>query len=834
MGKKKFTTELKSLFDYINNVLLKDYKSETITTEYFIVSVLENPNCIANHILSKIMVQDSVETVKEYFYKWMEAHRQENVLQTKYDTLFEKSIQDSISIAAEQKYKYINSGIVLYSIINNNDASKEEFKKVGVGLNQINDQILTETENFIEASNKQVKGSEKRTKNNISLLKKDKKSNTSSQKEKGNSNKPKDYLPDLPNDIINVSDNLNKMAKNGEIENIYGNEDVYKEIFSVLAKKNKNNVVLTGKRGVGKTSIVQNIANLIVKNQAPKRFLNKILIKIDFNKLLMNTGMRGNFEMKLQVILHTSRNNGNFIFFLDGIDDIINSKNEGCIEDFLKAVLVEKSIMVICSCSNYGYVKNFKDNPILERFVENINIEEPSEDICCKILKQHTEKLSIFHDVKYNEDDFVPMINLCKRYITERSLPDSVIDVIDKTGARLSLSVQEPKKIKELRDKITLKNKEMEEFLNQKEKDKDYESYDNMKIEQLKFKTKLELELKEYNLNKKVVNVTLNDIKETISQKVKIPIQEISIDDKQKLQSLDSNIKKIVIGQDEAINAVCRTIRRQRLGLNNPLKPSVLFFGGSTGVGKTYLCKTLAKELWGNEKQIIRLDMSEFSEPSSVTKLFGAPPSYIGYNDAVSLADKLKEKKHCILLLDEIEKACDKVFNVFLQMFDEGRITDNKNNTVDCRNIIVIMTSNIAAKEINNKHIGFNKVEENNNVKSTIEKELKKKFNPEFLNRIDEIIYFNKLSEENIKQIIKIELNNIQDRIKTNGYSFDKTMFSDKCINSIYEELKNEKEFGARPIKRKLQTLIEDKIVDKIISESVIKNNKFSYKDFWN
>jgi ATP-dependent Clp protease ATP-binding subunit ClpC len=387
-------------------------------------------------------------------------------------------------------------------------------------------------------------------------------------------------------------------------------------------------------------------------------------------------------------------------------------------------------------------------------------------------------------------------------------------------------------------ENIRIAREKLNEIREEKEKlkmstsDKDYNKIDAIEREEINLQSILDAAIKSYNLDKQPYVVTANDIKETISEKTNIPIKDLSADDKDKLKNLNERIKKIVIGQDEAVDTVCRAIKRQRIGISNPNKPVVFFFGGSTGVGKTFLCKTIAKELWGDEKQMIRLDMSEYSEVTSVTKLYGAPPSYIGYNDRGTLVDKLKEKKHCILLLDEIEKACDKVYNVFLQMFDDGRLTDSKGNTVDCKNIIIIMTSNIAAKQLtNNKPIGF--IDNSQNAqRDIIEKELKRHFNPEFLNRIDDIVYFNKLTQDDIKNIILHEIEEIERKINSIGYYFDSSIKDDDFIQFLLASLNDEQEYGARPIKRKLQHIIEDKISNKIIEDDVKIGYFFKKNDF--
>lgn len=845
MAEKKFTNELKQTFDYIQNTILKEYDCDKITTEYFILSVLENEDSIGNKVLSKIMLHDNIEEAKIHFYQWLSLNAKSFGGNKEYDEVFDRSIKIANELATQQKSKTINSGHVLLSIIQNNSEINKYFRTLGVTTNQISTQVIEETNEINEEERKKLE-------ENLLNNKPVKHTKKQKREEKSEVSQPHTIVIGDGNDVIVAAfqqmaknnngmgecektfTNLNEKASKLQIDKIYGNEDVYEEIFNVLSKRNKNNIIITGKSGVGKTETVRNLANRIVNGEVPKNFSDKVLLEVDFNALFANTGMRGAFEAKFKAIMNDATQRGNYIFFMDSISNVLNSKfNETDVETFVEAVMKEKNIMLICTCSEKGYSKEIGDYPEWERYFEKITIEEPSDEECIKILKHHAEKLEYYHNVRYDEEVFDTCMKFCRRYITERNLPDSAIDILDKAGAKMSLKETDNENIRVARQKLFDIRKE-KELLKISSSRRDYKKLDELEKEEINLKSILDFAIKSHNLEKEPFVITPNDIKECISQKTNVPIKDLSADDKDKLKNLNERIKNVVIGQDEAVDTVCRAIKRQRIGISNPNKPVVFFFGGSTGVGKTFLCKTIAKELWGDEKQIIRLDMSEYSEVTSVTKIYGAPPSYVGYNDNGSLVDKLKAKKHCILLLDEIEKACDKVYNVFLQLFDEGRLTDSKGNTVDCKNIIIIMTSNIAAKQIiDDKPIGFI-TNKQNSQKEIIEKELKKHFNPEFLNRIDEVIYFNKLTKNNIKQIIINELKNIEHVINSVGYYFDENIKDEDFINFIIDLLKDEEEYGARPIKRKLQFLIIDKISNKIIEEDLKIGYFFKKNDFIN
>ena len=830
MAEKKFTQELKEVFDYIQNTLLKLYNSDKIGPEYFILSVLENEKTIAYKVLSKIMLNDVLEKTKLHFYQWLSANTKTFGIIKKYDAVFEKSVTDANLLSMRQKSNFINSGQLLFCILKNSEELNRYFKGLGVTINQINTQVIEETNNMLEEG-KRLQDAKQ---SSITPQKHLKKNNVKEE----NVITPVEKIAIIDQDLKigseceRITTNLNKMAYSSQLENIYGNEAIYNEIFTVLSKRNKNNIVIVGKSGVGKTDTVRNLANLIVSGNVPSAFKKKILLEIDFNSLFYGTQMRGAFETKMKAIQAEIKQNNNFIFFIDSIENSINknfSQNDVC--EFVETIMKDRNVMLICTCSEKDYSKTIGDIPSWERYFEKITLEEPNEEKCVKILRQHAEKLQIFHNVEYDNEVFDNVVKLSKRYITERSLPDSAIDIMDKAGAKKSVIDYEDEKIAKCKQDIsTIRNRIA--LMKKNHNEEDSEDYDNLIKKEIELNTTLDFAMKTHNLTKKREVVTLEDIKERISERTNVPITKLSTNDKDKLKNLNERIKKIVIGQDEAVDSVCKAIKRQRIGISNPNKPVVLFFGGTTGVGKTFLCKTLAKELWGDEKQIIRLDMSEYSEQTSVTKLYGAPPSYVGYGDSGSLVDKLKMKKNCILLLDEIEKANEKVYNVFLQLFDEGRLTDSKGNIVDCRNIVVIMTSNIAAKKImNNKPVGF-VVNLDDTRKDIIDKELKKHFNPEFLNRIDSIIYFNKLTKKDIKEIILQKIKEIETRVNSSGYFFEKEIKDEDFISYILSMMEDTNDLGARPIEHKLQELMIDKICDKIINNDIKIGEFFKKSDF--
>lgn len=828
MTEHRFTEELKQTFEYIQSTLLKDYDCDKITTEYFVLSVLVNEYSVGYKVLSKIMLSDTIQKARLYFIQWLSMNAKNLGGTRQYDEVFEKSINNARVMALKQGSKKINSGHVLVSILMNNGEISRYFRTLGVTINQITSQVTEETNNIVEEEKKHT------NENFVSAV--PQRHNRRPKKEKEeiietiktidektrNSSK-------VDGECGRVTRNLNEMAYNLQIDTICGNEKVYEEIFNVLSKRNKNNVVIVGKSGVGKTDTVKNLANLIVSGNVPRTFKNKILLEVDFNSLFYGTQMRGAFEAKMKSIISEIKQNGNYIFFIDSMETNLNSNfSQNEIEEFVETLMRERNAMLICTCSEKAYSKEIGDYPSWERFFEKIVLEEPDDEHCIEILKHHADKLQAFHDVEYDENVFDECIKYSKRYITERNLPDSAIDILDKAGAKKSLIDFENDEINRCKNEIKNVRNQLA-ALRRNNGERNVAEYDSLTKREIELNSSLDFAIKQHNLNRQKQVVTANDIKECISEKTNVPIGDLTLDDKDKLKKLNERIKGIVIGQDEAVDTVCKAIKRQRIGISNPNKPVVFLMAGSTGVGKSYLAKVIAKEVFGDEKKLVRLDMAEYADKTSLTKLIGSGSGYIGYDNGGILTEAIKKNKYCVLLLDEIEKASDEVHNAFLSMFDEGRMTDNKGITIDFKNVIVIMTSNVGAKEIDERGNGIGFVTNSNDLKKEIiEKELKRKFKPEFINRIDKIVYFNKLSEENIKYIISLEIDKIRKRLETMGYGLQDNLENTELFNIIYNNVIEKKNMGARPIIRELQVLVEDKITDYIIDNDIENGHIFT------
>ena len=840
MGNKRFTNELKRTFEYIKDNILKEYDSDKISTEYFIVSVLENDFSIGNKVLSKIMLHDSMEGAKAHFYEWLSQNARNLGYSRGYDDVFEKSIKKAKALADEQNSKAINSGHVLLSILSNNEDICKYFKSVGVTIGQVNTQVVEETNGILEE--------ERRKKDtgltNVMPVKHVKKQKAKVQSDEVSADTNASGNIEVVSGIQFSSNkkgagecekyftNLNNMAVSSQVDKVYGNKTVYEEIFTTLSKRNKNNVVIVGKSGVGKTATVRNLANLIVNGEVPKQFSDKVLLEFDFNSLFSGTTMRGVLEARMKAIIADADSRGNYIFFIDSIDNVLSGNpNENDLGKFIESVMNDKNIMLVCTCSEKGYTKSISDYPEWERHFDKIILEEPNDEECIEILRHHAEKLGYFHNVKYDESVFETCVKFSKRYITERNLPDSAIDILDRTGAKISLNEVES-------DNIVIARKKLSEVKNEKERlkrstaKKDYNKLDKLEKEEIELKSVLDFAIKSYNLKREPIAVTENDIKKCIAEKTGIEMTEMSTDDRERLKGLNDRVKNVVIGQDEAVDSVCMAIKRKRVGIGNPDKPIVFLMAGSTGVGKSYLAKTIAREIFGSEDKLVRLDMAEYADKTAVNKILGSSAGYVGYDNGGILTEAIKRQKHCVLLLDEIEKADEEIHNTFLSLFDEGRLTDNKGITVDFKNVIVVMTSNIGAKELEERGDGIGFVKNSNELKKEIiEKEIKRKFKPEFINRIDKIIYFNKLTEENIKSIIKLELNKVKQRIENIGYHLNDEILEKTFLPIIYNNVCEKRNMGARPIAREIQIQLEDKLTDFIINNDVKKGYTFTEND---
>ena len=628
---------------------------------------------------------------------------------------------------------------------------------------------------------------------------------------------------------------LTKLAKEGSLDPVVGRKDEIKRISQILSRRKKNNPVLVGEPGVGKSAIVEGIAQLIVDGKVPENLKDKRIITLDMGSLVAGTKYRGEFEQRLKGIIKEMEENHNIILFIDEIHTIVGAGSaSGSLDaaNMLKPALSRGRFRCIGATTLEEYRKYIEKDAALERRFQKITVDPNSKSETLEILKNLKERYEDFHSVTYTDEALQSCVDLTDKYMSEKHLPDKAIDAMDEAGAKVHVNrtIETPKKIQDLEKKIKKVFAEKEIFVNEQKFEQAAEKRDFER--ELKKQLEVEKELWKAENSKFRETVSKDDVAEVIALMTKIPVDNVSSDENTKLRLMASKVKGIVIGQDDAVDKLIRAVKRARIGIKDPSKPIGSFiFLGPTGCGKTYLAKVLAKELFGTEDSMIRIDMSEYMEKHTVSRLVGAPPGYVGYEDGGELTEAVRQKPYSIILLDEIEKAHPDVYNILLQLLDDGVLTDSYGRRVDFKNTIIIMTSNAGSRQLKDfgTGIGFKSDTASNNQKDTnsvINKALKKIFSPEFLNRVDEVVMFNSLTKENIGNIVDVEVKTTIKRLKDIGYEINIT----KSLKDYIFETGYDKDFGARPLKRAIQKNIEDKIADAIINEEITVGDRISLR----
>ena len=601
--------------------------------------------------------------------------------------------------------------------------------------------------------------------------------------------------------------NLTNKAKNNELDLVIGRNKEIQRVIQILNRRSKNNPCLIGEPGVGKTAIAQGLAIKIANQNVPAKLLNKEVYLLDMTAVIAGTQFRGQFESRMKGIIDECKEYGNIILVIDEIHNIIGAgdgEHSMNAANILKPALSNGEVQLIGTTTLTEYRKYIEKDTALERRFQQVLVEEPNIEDSIGILEGIKKYYEEYHKVKISTDVIKQTVIMSEKYIHDRFLPDKAIDILDEACSRINLENKALYELEKLKQELKEVQKQKEEVA-QADTTEDYQKAADLKTKECQ----LIEEIDKINKKMKPKNLTVQDIATVIESWTKIPVKKITEAETQKLLNLETNLHKRVIGQEEAVNAVSRAIRRNRAGLQNEKRPPSFIFVGPTGVGKTELAKSLAYEMFGSEDSIIRIDMSEYMESHSTSKLIGAPPGYVGYDDAGQLTEKVKRKPYSIILLDEIEKAHPDVFNILLQVLDDGKLTDSQGNTVSFANTIIIMTSN-AGSNLNTNSIGFGKQTVD---KNKIEDSLKDVFRPEFLNRIDEIIVFNSLNKEELLQIVDLMLKDTIKALKAKDISFE---ISNSAKQFILDKGTNIK-FGARPLRRAIQRYLEDEISEKIL-----------------
>lgn len=618
---------------------------------------------------------------------------------------------------------------------------------------------------------------------------------------------------------------LTALARESKLDPVIGRSKEIQRIIEILSRRTKNNPVLIGEPGVGKTAAVEGLAQMIIDGKVPEILKNKRVVSLDMSSMIAGAKYRGDFEERLKNSLQEIKKCGNVILFIDELHTIIGAGSaEGAMDaaNILKPLLSRGEVQIIGATTINEYRKHIEKDSALERRFQSVMIDEPSAEDTIKILKGLKDKYEAHHKVKITNESIKAAVELSKRYINDRYLPDKAIDLIDEACSKVKLkNVTMPESISRLEKERERLSKEKEEAIISQS----FEEAARIRDEETKIKEKIESEKNNWEKKEKSKQMSISeeDICQVVSNWTKIPVVKLNQTEVEKLKKLDENLKARVIGQDEAVESLARAIKRARVGLKDEKRPIGSFmFLGPTGVGKTELTKALAENLFGNENAMIRLDMSEYMEAHSVSKLIGSPPGYVGYDEGGQLTEQVRRKPYSIILFDEIEKAHPDVFNMLLQILDDGRLTDSNGRTVDFKNTVIIMTSNAGARNIVEKHsIGFaSKIDrevEYEKTKENVMQELKKIFRPEFLNRLDEIIVFNKLTEESTNKITRLMLNEFEDRLKSRNI---KVEITDEVVKHI-SKVGFDETYGARPLRRAIQSQIEDKFAEAILDKDI-------------
>jgi len=639
----------------------------------------------------------------------------------------------------------------------------------------------------------------------------------------------------MPKSLGQFGTDLTAMAKEGKFDPIVGRDKEIERVVQILSRRTKNNPCLIGEPGVGKTAVAEGLAQKIVSGEIPEILKGKTIFSLDLSSMIAGTKYRGEFEERIKKALDEVKKNANIILFIDEVHTLIGAgAAEGAMDaaNILKPLLARGELQLIGATTLDEYRKNIEKDSALERRFQPVQVGEPSVEETIEILKGIREKYETHHKVTILDEAIESAAKLSARYITDRFLPDKAIDLIDEASSKIRIKAfTAPPDIKEIEERLSdVQSKKRASIEKQ-----DFEAAAKLRDEEDAIQKELgDKKQKWEDANSpKELCVTENDICDIISDWTGIPVRKLATEEQERLKNMEEILHKRVVGQDEAVTAVAKAIRRGRVGLKDPKRPTGSFiFLGPTGVGKTELCKALAEAVFGDENAIIRIDMSEYMDKHNVSRLVGSPPGFVGYEEGGQLTEKVRRKPYSVVLFDEIEKAHPDVFNILLQILDDGILTDSQGRKVDFKNTVVIMTSNVGARLITEKaksSLGFGTAEPNadsdyDSIKRKVLGELKNLFRPEFLNRIDEIIVFHKLNKENIESITKIMTENLKKRIENMGYDF---LITDEAIKHLsqsgYDDV-----YGARPLRRAIQTEVEDLLADEMLLGKYLSGDKIT------
>ena len=802
----KFTSRAKKAIEYANEIAL-ELGHNYIGTEHLLYGLSKEGSGVA----AKVLENQDV-TSEEIVNKMVELIGREEAIQETIDFTprTKRVIEIAFIEARKLGYNYIGTEHLLIGILREGDSiAARILLDLNVNIPKLYNEIIR-----VINEGEDLKGEEE------------------SKGTKGNGSYNK--TPTLNQ----FGEDLTKKAQEGKLDPIVGRKEEIERVIQILSRRTKNNPCLIGEPGVGKTAVVEGLAQKIVTGDVPEILKNKRVVTVDISGMVAGAKYRGDFEERIKKALNEVKKAGDIILFIDEIHTIVGAgAAEGAIDaaNILKPLLARGEIQLVGATTLNEYRKYIEKDSALERRFSPVTVKEPSMKDTVAILKGIRDKYEAHHNVKITDEAIEAAVEMSTRYINDRFLPDKAIDLIDEAASRARLKTYtEPDGLRSLEEEIENIAKDKEEAI----KAQKFEKAATLRDKERELKAKFEKEQTKWkNKNtKSITNITEENIAEVISTWTGIPTKKITEDENEKLKNLEKNLHERVVGQEEAVEAVAKAIRRGRVGLKDPKRPIGSFlFLGPTGVGKTELSKALAECLFGDENAMIRIDMSEYMEPHSVSKLIGSPPGYVGFDEGGQLTEKIRRKPYAVILFDEIEKAHPDVMNMLLQILEDGRLTDSQGRTVNFKNTVIIMTSNIGARLITDKKsLGFSRdnqeeKEEYEQTKKEVMEALKKELRPEFINRIDEIIVFHKLTDKEISQIIDIMLKEVVNRLKAQKIEIElepevKEMIASKGID---------KNFGARPLRRTIQSVLEDRLAEEILDGNLEKNKyaKIGLKD---
>ena len=628
--------------------------------------------------------------------------------------------------------------------------------------------------------------------------------------------------------LDNFSRDLIKLAEEGKLDPVIGRDREINRIAQILSRRKKNNPIIIGEPGCGKTAIVEGLAIKIYNNECPRNLMDKKIVSLDMTSIVAGTKYRGQFEERMKVIIEELQTNPNIIVFIDEIHTIVGAGNSSGSMDasnIFKPALARGEIQCVGATTLDEYRKNFEKDGALERRFQKVIVDPATKEETFEILKNAKDKYENYHKVVYSDEVLSLCVDLAERYITDREFPDKAFDIIDEVGARSQVEVKVPEEIEKLKlEALDIKQEKLDVVKRQ-----DYEEAANLRDKEKRILNRLETEKKKFEeeLNQQRKEISTELVYDVVSNMTKIPISKLNADETKSLSEMEGNLNDKVIGQPEAVSKIAKSIRRNRLGIKDPNKPIGSFiFLGSTGVGKTHLAKQLAKQIFGTEDALIRIDMSEYQEKHNISRLIGSPPGYVGHEEGGQLTEQVKNKPYSVILFDEVEKANKDIFSTLLQVLDDGHLTDSLGRKINFKNCVIIMTSNIGVRKLQDfgTGIGFGTsaktyVEEEQK-RDMLKKELQKFFAPEFLNRIDEIVVFKSLNREDVKKIVLLEVERLQKRLTGLKYNFT---FDDSVIDLI-SEVGYDEIYGARPLKRAIQDKIEDYISEEVLKGALVED----------